>query len=125
VNRPYKDFRYGFVAEILELKRALENAKVLGNLIRTYGLPDRLDFKKLNSLLTEVNNRLALINQREALESDEDNSNIINMALEEIVFSFRKVSERELPLGLVARSRKGGCKVGGGSYIYTAGWERG
>ena len=91
-------------AEILELKRALENAKVLGNLIRTYGhddLADRLDFKKLNSLLTEVNNRIALINQREALESDEDNSNIINMALEEIVFSFRKVSERELPLGLV------------------------
>lgn len=91
-------------AEILELKRALENAKVLGNLIRTYGhdeLADKLDFKKLNSLLTEVNNRLALINQREALENVEDNSNILNMALEEIVFSFRKTSERELPLGLV------------------------
>ncbi|MBA9085101.1 type I restriction enzyme R subunit [Fontibacillus solani] len=90
--------------EILELKRALENAKVLGNLIRTYGhdeLADKLDFKKLNNLLTEVNNRLALINQREALENAEDNSNILNMALEEIVFSFRKVSERELPLGLV------------------------
>ena len=91
-------------AEILELKRALENAKVLGNLIRTYGhdeLADRLDFKKLTSLLTEVNNRLALINQREALENAEDNTNILNMALEEIVFSFRKTSERELPLGLV------------------------
>jgi len=91
-------------AEILELKRALENAKVLGNLIRTYGhddLADRLDFKKLNSLLTEVNNRIAMINQREALENAEDTTNILNMALEEIVFSFRKTSERELPLGLV------------------------
>lgn len=90
--------------EILELKRALENAKVLGNLIRTYGhdeLADKLDFKKLNTLLIEVNNRLALINQREALENAEDNTNILNMALEEIVFSFRKTSERELPLGLV------------------------
>lgn len=90
--------------EILDLKRALENAKTLGNLIKLYGhgdLADRLDFSKLNTLLTEVNNRLALINQRDALENQEDNSNLINMAIEEVVFAFRKVSEDELQLGLV------------------------
>ncbi len=91
-------------AEILDIKRALENAKTLGNLIKLYGhddLADRLDFMKLNTLLIEVNNRLALINQRDALENEEDNSNLINMAIEEVVFAFRKVSEDELQLGLV------------------------
>jgi type I restriction enzyme R subunit len=91
-------------SEILDIKRALENAKTLGNLIKLYGhadLADRLDFAKLNVLLIEVNNRLALINQRDALENHEDNSNLINMAIEEIVFAFRKISEDELQLGLV------------------------
>ena len=91
-------------SEILDIKRALENAKTLGNLIKLYGhdgIADKLDFSKLNTLLIEVNNRLALINQRDALENEEDNSNLINMAIEEVFFAFRKVSEDELQLGLV------------------------
>ena len=91
-------------AEIIDIKRALENAKTLGNLIKLYGhaaLADKLDFMKLNTLLIEVNNRLTLINQRDALENQEDNSNLINMAIEEVIFAFRKVSESELQLGLV------------------------
>ena len=89
---------------ILDIKRALENARTLGNLIRLYGhddIADKLDFVKLKSLLTEVNNRLALISQKEALESEEDNTNLINMAIENIIFAFRKVSEDELRLGIV------------------------
>lgn len=89
---------------ILDIKRALENARTLGNLIRLYGhddIADKLDFVKLKSLLTEVNNRLALISQKEALESEEDNANLINMAIENIIFAFRKVSEDELRLGIV------------------------
>lgn len=89
---------------ILGIRRALENARTLGNLIRLYGhddLADKLDFKKLKTLLTEVNNRLALINQKEALENAEDNANLINMAIENIIFAFRKVSEKELQLGIV------------------------
>ena len=89
---------------ILEIKRALESAKTLGNLIRMYGyndLADKLDFTKLKYLLTEVKNRLALINQKEALENAEDNTNIVNMAIENIIFAFRKVSENELELGII------------------------
>jgi type I restriction enzyme R subunit len=89
---------------ILDIKSALENARTLGNLIRLYGhddLANKLDFTKLKSLLTEVNNRLALINEKEALENAEDNANIINMAIENIIFAFRKVSENELQLGIV------------------------
>ncbi len=44
---------------------------------------------------------LALINQKEALESAEENANLINMAIENIIFAFRKVSEEELRLGIV------------------------
>jgi type I restriction enzyme R subunit len=89
---------------INEIKSALENARTLGNLIRLYGhndLADKLDFAKLKSLLTEVNNRLALINQKEMLEDAEDNANLINLAIENIIFAFRKVSEKELQLGIV------------------------
>ena len=89
---------------ILELRRALESARTIGNLIRTYGhddLADKLDFVKLKSLLTEVNNRLALINQKELLENAEDNADLINLAIEDIIFAFRKVSKEELQLGIV------------------------
>jgi type I restriction enzyme R subunit len=89
---------------ILEIKSALENAKILGNLIRLYGhadLADRLDFVKLKLLLAEVSNRLALINQKEALENTDGSTNLINFAIENLIFTFRKVSERELQLGIV------------------------
>ncbi len=91
-------------AQISDLKRVLENAKTLGNLIRLYGydeIADKLDFSKLNLLLNEVTNRLALINQKEALENAEDNTNLINIALEDVVFAFTKISEDELRLGVV------------------------
>lgn len=90
--------------QIADLKRVLENAKTLGNLIRLYGhdaLADALDFGKLNDLLKEVTNRLALLNQRDVLENADENANLVNMALEEIVFAFTKVSEEELQLGIV------------------------
>lgn len=91
-------------AQISDLKRVLENAKTLGNLIRLYGydeIANKLDFSKLNLLLNEVANRLALINQKEALENAEDNTNLINIALEDVVFAFTKISEEELRLGIV------------------------
>jgi len=96
-------------AELLEVQRALENAKVLGNLIRLYDhndLADKLDFKKIKDMLNEVTNRIALINQKEALESDADHTNLINLALEEIIFRFVKVSEKELQLGVVDEFKK-------------------
>ena len=98
-------------AEILDLKRVLENAKVLGNLIRHYdksdlshslsGSVEKLDFSKLKQMLNEVSSRLALINQKDALENEEDDTNLINLALENIIFQFVKVSEKELQLGVI------------------------
>ena len=91
-------------AQMNDLKRVLENAKMLGNLVRLYGygdVADKLDFSKLNLLLNEVVNRLALIHQREALENADDDTNLVNIALEDVVFAFTKISEGELRLGVV------------------------
>lgn len=86
-------------AQMRTILKALTDAKSLYNLIRLSGRYDllaQLDFRKLNQLFTEANNRLALLNQREALEHADENVNILNIALEDVLFKFRKVSESEM-----------------------------
>ena len=86
-------------AQMRTILKALSDAKSLYNLIRLSGRYDllaQLDFRKLNQLFTEANNRLALLNQREAIEHADENVNILNIALEDVLFKFRKVSESEM-----------------------------
>jgi type I restriction enzyme R subunit len=59
-------------------------------------LLEKLDFRKLTLLSTEANNHLALLNQRDALEHDSSSTNLLNIALEDVLFTFRKVSEAEM-----------------------------
>lgn len=95
--------------------KALNDAKSLYNLIRLSGqheLLDKLDFRKLTQLSTEANNHLALLNQREAIENEHDNSNLLNIALEDVLFTFRKVSEAEMIIAdelkdILRRTREG------------------
>ncbi len=85
--------------EMLKITHALNNAKCLYNLIRLsgdYALLDKLDFQTLTVLSREANNRLALINTKEALESSVDTSNLLNVALEDVIFAFTKVKEEEM-----------------------------
>ncbi|WP_421774252.1 type I restriction endonuclease subunit R [Gracilimonas sp.] len=85
--------------EMLKITKALNNAKSLYNLIRlsgNYELLQKLDFHKLNILAREANNHLALINQKEALEKSVDTTNLLNVALEDVVFTFSKIKEEEL-----------------------------
>ncbi|MBP9222982.1 MAG: type I restriction endonuclease subunit R [Verrucomicrobiales bacterium] len=86
-------------AEMRTIVKALGDARSLFNLIRLSGqfdLLEKLDFRKLGQLATEANNHLALILQRDALESDDDQVNLLHFALEDVVFTFRKISEGEL-----------------------------
>jgi type I restriction enzyme R subunit len=86
---------------VLEIKRILINAKELYNIIRLldhYDLLEKADFKKLNKLLIETSNHLDLLNLREAVENDIDSSNLLNEALENVLFTFTKISEEELVL---------------------------
>lgn len=88
-------------ATMLEITKTLNDAKSLYNLIRLaghYDMLEKLDFNKITLLAREANNHLALINQKEALENNVDNSNILNMALEDVLFTFVKVKEEEMIL---------------------------
>lgn len=85
--------------QMLEIIKALSRARELYNIIRMNGrheLLDRLDFAKLNTLAREANNHLALLNQKIALEEGHDTTNILKAALEDVIFTFRKVGESEL-----------------------------
>lgn len=87
--------------QMLIITKALINAKNLYNLIRlsgNYEMLDKLDFYKLNILLREANNHLALINTKEALENNVDTTNLLNTALEDVLFTFTKVKEEEMIL---------------------------
>ncbi|MFZ2725886.1 MAG: type I restriction endonuclease [Methylococcaceae bacterium] len=84
---------------VLAIKKSLENAKDLYNLIRLSGrfeLLNSLDFKKLNQLYDETTRHLDLLNLKESLENDINATNLLNVALENVLFAFHKVSEEEL-----------------------------
>ena len=84
---------------MLELTKALNNAKELYNLIRSHGhydMLEKLDFRMLTVLAREANNRLALINAKDSLENDLDATNMLRIALEDVLFAFRKVNEEEM-----------------------------
>lgn len=86
---------------ILALKNALADARNLYNLIRLqgeYALLQQLDFKKINQLYRETSNHLELLNLKEALETASDTSNLLNVALEDVIFKFAKIKEEELIL---------------------------
>lgn len=86
---------------ILALKKALADAKSLYNLIRLqgeYSFLEQLDFQKLNLLHRETSNHLDLLNLKDSLEQGSDSANLLNVALEEVIFKFVKIGEEELVL---------------------------
>ncbi|MCB4766185.1 MAG: DEAD/DEAH box helicase family protein [Sulfurovum sp.] len=89
------------ISQMQELKKVLGNTKSLYNLIRLYGhyeLLEYLDFQKLNKLYIEATNHLNLLNLKKSVEGKEDTTNLLNVALEDIIFMFNKVGEEELLL---------------------------
>ena len=87
--------------QMLEVTKALNNARNLYNLIRlsgNYDLLEKLDFRKLTMLSGRAQERLAMINTKEVLETSADTTNLLNVALEEVLFAFTKVGEEEMVL---------------------------
>ena len=85
--------------ELIEIRRALDTYKELANIVKLFGyeeLAQRFSMENLHALYTEVNNRIALVNLKENLQNSEDVSGLLNMALDQIEFHFRKVSESEM-----------------------------
>lgn len=93
--------------QLLDLKKALEDYKILNNLIRMFGydeLVQSFDVQKAIQLLNEVNNRISIINFKQNVQNSEDMSGILNMALDQIDFQFRKIGEEELVIADAFRS---------------------
>ena len=85
--------------QLLNLRQALENYKAMYNLIRLYGYEDlytHFNVENAIKCLNEVNNRISIINLKNSINSSEDMSQILNMALDQIDFQFRKIKEEEL-----------------------------
>ncbi len=85
--------------QVQALKKALGNAREIYNIIRLlghYDLIEQLNFHKINQLYYEVSNHQGLLQLKENLENKTDKTNLLNVALEDVIFRFIKVSEEEL-----------------------------
>jgi len=83
---------------LLELRRAIELYRECYNLAENYGYYNlNFDIKKISSLYKVVNNRINLLNLKERL-TDGDNSALLNLVLDNVEFSFTKISESEMPI---------------------------
>lgn len=85
--------------ELLDIRQALELYKELFNIAKLFGyddISDKFDLEKVSALFNEVSNRIAIMNQKQVLEDAQDMTAILNLALDQIEFNFRKISESEL-----------------------------
>ena len=86
--------------QLLALKKALQTAKELYNVLRLQGSHEflaHLDFDKLNLLYRETAARLDTLNLAEKLQQG-DAAHLLNEALEDVYFQFVKIGEAELKL---------------------------
>lgn len=86
-------------SELLSLRQALDNYKELINIMKLFGydeLEKKFTLDRLRAMLTEVNNRISIINLKQNMQNSEDMTELLNTALDQIEFHFRKVSESEL-----------------------------
>lgn len=88
-------------SKLTQLIKALRTAKELKNIIAVNGyeaLDGIADFEIWNRLLIEAQGRLDNLNFVESIGNEEASKNLLNTALEDIIFQFIKVDESELVL---------------------------
>lgn len=93
--------------QLLDLKDALESYKTLYNLIRLYGYDDlfaNFDLDNAMKMLQEVNNRISIVNFKQNVGNADEIASVLNMALDQIDFQFRKIGEEELVIADAFRS---------------------
>jgi len=89
---------------LLDLKKALTSAKNMANIVRTFGDDDmkekfaKLEITKLPELLSEVQHRIDMINQKEMFSTSADTKVMVNEAMMNIEFNFSKIGTEEMRL---------------------------
>ena len=85
--------------ELLNLRKTLDTYKELLNIMKLFGydeLAQKFSMENLHALYNEVSNRIALVNLKQNMQDGEDVSGLLNLALDQMEFHFRKVSESEM-----------------------------
>ena len=86
-------------SELLSLRQALDTYKELLNIMKLFGydeLAKKFSMERLHAMLTEVNNRISIINLKQNMQKSENMTELLNTALDQVEFHFRKVSESEM-----------------------------
>ena len=102
---------------LLDLKHALVSAKNMANIVRTFGDDgmrerfSKLELARLPDLLSEVQHRINIINQKEAFKMSEETKLLINEAMLDIEFDFSKIGTEEL-------------QIIGGTRVLKEKWQR-
>lgn len=90
--------------QLIELKNALNSAKDMANLVRTFGDEDmkarfaKVEITKLPALIQEVQRRIDMINQKEAFETSEETKIHINEAMLNVEFKFASIGSEEMKM---------------------------
>lgn len=91
-------------AELLKLRKILIAARDCCNIVRTFGDDDlkeafsHLEITRLPEMISEVQHHIDNINQKEAFSEDDETSQLVNEAMEDITFNFSKIGEEEMKL---------------------------
>lgn len=89
---------------LLKLKKALVSMRDCFNMVRTFGddeLKEKVasfDIGKLPALISEVQHAIDIMNQKEALEHDDETTTLINEAMKDITFKFNKMPDEEMKI---------------------------
>lgn len=90
--------------ELLKIRKALETVRDTSNLIYTFGDDEFkeefkvLDIDNVGDLLSNVNKRIEMVNQMQALQNPQDGIISINDALYDLEFVFSNLGEEELKI---------------------------
>lgn len=90
--------------ELLKLKKVLIAARDCCNLVRSFGDDElkeafsHLEIYKLPEMISEVQHHIDNINQKEAFSEDNSTKQLVNEAMQDIVFNFSKIGEEEMKL---------------------------
>ena len=85
--------------ELLRLQKALTQYREMANIARLYGydaLASSFTVDNASAMLTEVTNRIKLLNQREMLDQATDMLSVLNIAMDQIQFVFKRISKDEM-----------------------------
>ena len=90
--------------ELLKLKKVLVAARDCCNIVRTFGDDDlkaafaKLELTRLPQMISEIQHAIDSINQKEVFEGSDATRHLVNEAMQDIEFNFRKIGEEEMKI---------------------------